>query len=144
MNASPAHHVVVPDRPGQRLLVLDPVLQRHHRRILTRQRPQPGRSGVGVEGLHAEQREVARADLSRVTGGRRPYLKVARHTAHPQPLLAKGLQAGPARDEVHAGAGPGKPPAEIVAGPARPVPAIRMFRRPLRPRSRYWHAALGR
>jgi hypothetical protein len=30
-----AHHVVFPDRAGELLLVLDPVLQRHHRRSRT-------------------------------------------------------------------------------------------------------------
>jgi hypothetical protein len=73
--SSPAHHVVVPDRPGEFLFVLDPVLQRHHRRARTHQRPQPGRSGVGVEGLDAEQHHLARADLSRVIGGRRQHLE---------------------------------------------------------------------
>jgi hypothetical protein len=84
MNAALAHHVVVPDRPDQLLLVLDPVLQRDHRRVRTDQRPQPGRGGVGVEALHAEQHDVARPDLSRVIGGRRPDRKVALHAAHPQ------------------------------------------------------------
>src|SRR5262249_36585578 len=33
---SPAHYVVAPDRPGELLLVLDPILQRHPRRAPTR------------------------------------------------------------------------------------------------------------
>ncbi len=77
--------MVVPDRPGELLLVLAPVLQRPHRRALTHQRAQPGRGGVGVEGLHAEQHEVAPADVTRVIGGRRLHLEVALHAAPPQP-----------------------------------------------------------
>ena len=53
--SSPAHHVIFADRAGEFLLVLDAVLQRHHRRVLTHQWPQPGRGGVGIEGLDAEQ-----------------------------------------------------------------------------------------
>src|SRR5262249_28896166 len=57
----------------------------------------------------------------RVIGGRRLHLEVALHAAHAQPVLAKGLQMGPARDEVHLRSGPGEPPAEIPADAARPV-----------------------
>ena len=99
--SSPAHHVVFPDRAGEFLLIFDAVLQRHHRRILTHQWPQPGRGGVGIEGLDAEQHNVARANLGRVIGGRNLHLEVALDTADPNSALAKGLQVSASRDEVH-------------------------------------------
>ena len=90
-----------PDRPGELLLVLDPVLQRHHRRAVTQQRPQPGGGRVGIEGLHAEQHEVTWADVSRIIGGLHLYLEVALDAAYPQPVLAQGLQVSTPREEVH-------------------------------------------
>jgi hypothetical protein len=119
--SSPAHHVVVPDRPGEFLFVLDPVLQRHHRRAVTQQRPQPGCGSVGIEGLHAEQHEVARADVSRIIGGLHLYLEVALDAAYPQPVLAQGLQVSAPREEVHLRSGPGEPGAEIAPDATRPV-----------------------
>ena len=87
--SSPAHHVIFPDRPGELLLVLDPVLQRHNRRAVTHQGPQPGRGSVGIEGFNTKQHEVALADVSRVIGGGRLHLEVALHAAHSQSVLAK-------------------------------------------------------
>ena len=108
--SSAAHHVVFPDRPGELLLVLDPVLQRHHRRAVTHQRPQPGRGGVGIEGLDTKQHEVARADVSGVIGGGRLHLEVTFDAAHAQPVLAKCPQVGAPRDEVHLRSGLGDGP----------------------------------
>jgi hypothetical protein len=117
----PAHHVVLPDRPGELLLVLDPVLQRHHRRAVTQQRPQPGGGRVGIEGLHAEQHEVARADVSRFIGGLHLYLEVAVDAAYPQPVLAQGLQVSASREEVDLSAGLSEPGAEVAPDTTRPV-----------------------
>jgi len=89
---SPAHHVVFPDRPGQLLLVLDPVLQRHHRHAVPRQRPEPGCGSVGIEALDTERHELARADLSRIISDLYRHLEVTGDAAHPQSVLAQGAQ----------------------------------------------------
>src|SRR5262249_5238095 len=115
------HHMVFPDRPGELLLVLDAVLERQHRRAVTHQRPQPGGGGIGVEGLDTEQHKVARADVSRVVGGRSPHLEVALDAADSQSPLAKGPQVGAPRDEMHLRTGLGEPAAEVAADAARPV-----------------------
>ena len=119
--SSPAHHVVFPDHPDELLLVLDPVLQRHHRRAVTDQRPQPGCGSVSIEGLDAKQHELARADVSRIIGDLCLYPEITLGTAYPQSVLAQGAQVSAPRDEVHVRSGPGEPGAEVAPDTARPV-----------------------
>ena len=140
---SSAHHVVFPDLPSELFFVLDPVLQRYDGRVLAHQWSQPGRGGVGVEGLDAKQHEVARTDISRVIGGGRLRLEVALHAAHPQSMLAKCLQVGTPRYEVHLCSGLGEPPAEIATDPAGRINSDTHVPPPLRPHSRYRHATPG-
>ena len=77
--------------------------------------------GVGIEGLHAEQHEVARADVCRIIGGLHRYPEVALDAAYPQPVLAQGLQVSAPREQVDLSSGPGEPGAEITPDTTRPV-----------------------
>src|SRR6185312_5632874 len=88
---------------------------------VTQQRPQPGCGRVGIEGLHAEQHEVARADVCRIIGGLHRYPEVALDAASPQPVLAQGLQVSAPRKDVDLSSGPGEPGAEITPDATRPV-----------------------
>lgn len=106
----PAQHVVLPDRPGELVLVVDPDLQRHHRRAVAHQRPEPGRGRLGVERLDAEQDVVAGADIGRIVGGRHLDRQGALDALDPQAMGAQGLQVDAAVDEMDLGAGLGERP----------------------------------
>jgi hypothetical protein len=117
----PAQHVVLPDRPGELVLVVDPVLQRQHRRALAQQRLQTGRGCLGVECLDTKQHIVAGVDLGRVVGGRDLDREVALDALDPQAVLAERLEVGAAVDEVDVAAGLGEPAPEIASDPAGAV-----------------------